>query len=241
MPRRITSVIGVMLILALATGCKDRASHGISSTSEFYEHDFKSYAQYVRAHTGYILSPVKGFRDYGEYDVMWGANSSLDLSFTAGDMGAVCLVSRDRNCLIMYGAVLQELAISPDHLPVMSRRRIRDELVGNLCDSTGMAPYVRLGDYLEVRTAADYQLARTPEDSVLFYTFPNGRAVCLIGERDGLGQFKKQSLPYCMGIEIASRGASQMHFKVLFSEEGFKKKETYIGKLMDSLVAWQNK
>ena len=238
MQRSISFAIGVMCILFLAAGCKGRGTHDLSSESEFYEHNFKSYARYVRAHTGYILSPVKGFKDYGEYDVMWGANSSLDLSFTAGDLGAVCLVSRDRNCLIMYGSVLQELEISPDHLPVMSRRRIRDELVGNLWDSTGTAPYVRLGDYLDVRPAADYQLARTPEDSVLFYTFPNGRAVCLMGERDGLGQFKRQSLPYCMGIEIASRGASQMHFKVFFSEEGFKKKETYIGKLMDSMVAW---
>ena len=230
----------MMLVLALAAGCKGRASHDISSASEFYEHDFKSYAQYVRAHTGYILSPVKGFRDYGEYDVMWGANSSLRLNFTAGDMGAVCLVSRDKNCLIIYGATLQEFGLPPDHHPVQSRLRIRAELEGNLRDSTGIVPDFRLDDYLYVRPAADYRLARTPQDSVYFYTFPNGRDICLIGESDGLGQFKKQSLPHCMGIEIASGGASHLHLKVLFSEEGFARKEEYIGRLMDSMVAWQN-
>ncbi|MBP5612225.1 MAG: hypothetical protein J6X20_05825 [Bacteroidales bacterium] len=234
---RVLYVLPVVL-LALAVGCKK--IYDVSPESGHYEHNFKSYAQYVRAHTGYILSPVKGFEDYGVYGATWRASDAPTGPQwdAAGGQGAVCLVSRDRNCLIMYSDVQQDLDYLFKSPFVSSRQRIQKELASNLAGATGTAPSVHLGDYLYARRAADYQLARTPHDSVYFYTYPNGRSIRLSG--GGLEQFQRQSLPYCMGIDIVSKQQSRIYFKVFFSEEGFAKKEAYIGKLMDSMVAWRD-
>ena len=234
---RVLYVLPVVL-LALAVSCKK--IYDVLPESGRYEHNFKSYAQYVRAHTGYILSPVKGFEDYGVYGATWRASDAPTGPQwdAAGGQGAVCLVSRDRNCLIMYSDVQQDLDYLFKSPFVSSRQRIQKELASNLAGATGTAPSVHLGDYLYARRAADYQLARTPHDSVYFYTYPNGQSIRLSG--GGLAQFQRQSLPYCMGIDIVSKQQSRICFKVFFSEEGFAKKEAYIGKLMDSMVAWRD-
>ncbi len=234
---RVLYVIPVVF-LALAVGCKK--IYDVSPESGHYEHNFKSYAQYVRAHTGYILSPVKGFKDYGVYGATWRASDFPigPQGFTAGGQGVVCFVSKDRNCLILYNDIQRNLDYLFRSPFALSRQRIQMELASNLGDAAGAVPDVRLGDYLYARPAADYQLARTPQDSVYFYTFPNGRSIRLTG--GGLEQFQRQSLPYCMGIDIVSKQQNRIDFKVFFSEEGFAKKEAYIGKLMDSMVAWRD-
>lgn len=211
-----------LLILSVSLSMSGQFSEPV----DYDKQTFASYAEMVYKISNIYLKPLAGFKDTERYETMWGATELGPSRQCAADWAGPTFLSKNEDCLIMYARFPTEFT-SP-------RGEAQWEISSNLY-AKGIK--IDISDYLSVEPILKTTKGATETDSVFVYVIPKPEDVFLTNDvvNEPLEAFRKEHLSHCIGIIVQRKGTTVMHFKVLFSEKGFRQKDKYIKKILKNI------